>query len=444
MYDNLMQEANCDIILLQESGSLSQDWTTDASSCVVFSSSTYNSPAIILSNTTAKTCVWHREDENLCAVGLTWHGINTVLISVYLPDSGKPDTLFSDAITVLDNMLDEIWISQPWECMIMGGDANVHVHPVEGVIGAACDGRAWDHRSMMLFQLVAKWGFSWTSTFNTAELESTYTHMSYSTKAISILDYVWIGTNTGTTVSAKCEVMHHQAVCSDHYPIITKILLGTKHKKKKTAVHRRKCNFQDIRVSNRFAALMTSDSDEAEQQTLETFGNHIVKSMTSAAHNELLCNTTPTVPMRILVAEESAAVRCANPGLNTHIALKFLNKRKKQIKQRKASEHFAKHGLCAPREDKSVAKTLQPLFVGDKLTFDCNLWEAEFRTLYTGLYTDSENDFATQDARLQLLRSKTLGQDRILVPRFMLCEILSQSGRKRHTGSPRMFTYVCY
>ena len=72
--------------------------------------------------------------------------------------------------------------------------------------------------------------------------------------------------------------------------------------------------------------------------------------------------------------------------------------------------------------------------VNGELTFDSSLWETEFRTLYSGLFTDPDNDFAIQDARLQLLRLNAVGQDRIVVPRFMLCDILSQSGRKRYTA----------
>jgi len=376
-----MPEARCDIVLIQESGALSQDWVSDASSCVVFGPSEYNAPAIILTNTAAKSCVWHREDVNYSALGLTMHGINTVLVSIYLPDSGKSDSHLEGAITVLDNILEEVWTSQPWQCLIMGGDANVYVPPVEGVIGSACDGRVWNHRSMLLNQLVAKWSINWTSTFNTAELGTTYTHMSYSTKEMSIIDYVWVGTNSGATFSSTTEVMHHHAISSDHYPIIMKIYLGSKPRRKKAHVYRIKCNFQDTRVSNQFAALMTPDSDEDEHHTLESFGNHIQKSMSAAADQEQLCNIRPNIPMRTLVADALAAIAVATPGHQTHLALKDLNRRKKHIKQRKASEHFAQHGLLAPREDKSVTKTLQPLFVNGELTFDSSLWETEFRAL---------------------------------------------------------------
>ncbi len=151
-----MHEARSDIVLIQESGALCQEWTSDSTACVVFGGCVYNAPAIILSNTAAKFCSWNRSDVNYSALGLTMHGVSTVLLSIYLPDSGKSDSLFEAAITTIDNSLDEIWSSQPWQCLIMGGDANVHVLPVDDVIGPACDGSAWNHRSMLLYQLAAK------------------------------------------------------------------------------------------------------------------------------------------------------------------------------------------------------------------------------------------------------------------------------------------------
>ncbi len=36
VFDNFMHEARSDIVLIQESGALCQEWTSDATACVVF------------------------------------------------------------------------------------------------------------------------------------------------------------------------------------------------------------------------------------------------------------------------------------------------------------------------------------------------------------------------------------------------------------------------
>jgi hypothetical protein len=179
---------------------------------------------------------------------------------------------------------------------------------------------------------------------------------------------------------------------------------------------------------------MTSDSDGVVEHTVEPFGATIIRAMRIAASVELLCNTSPNIPTRVLLADAYHAVAVAEPGIQRYLALRTLNSQKKLIKQKKTIAPFAAHGLMAPRDDESVANSLPPLLIDGKLTFDACRWETEFRTLFSGLFTDSENDFGTKDARLERLRLESLGESRIILPRFIPCDILSQSDRKRTTA----------
>jgi len=177
-----------------------------------------------------------------------------------------------------------------------------------------------------------------------------------------------------------------------------------------------------------------SEVNDAEY-TLESFGNSIQNSMKVASACELQHNITPVVPIRVMVEDFLLAVRVAEPGIQQHLAIKALNTQKEHIKQQKAITHCLAHGLTAPREDKTTTNTLQPLLINGSLTFDSALWEVEFRMLYTELYSDGENLHEIQDARLERLRLTSMNEDRVVVPRFLLSDVLSQCGRKRNTAA---------
>ena len=69
------------------------------------------------------------------------------------------------------------------------------------------------------------------------------------------------------------------------------------------------------------------------------------------------------------------------------------------------------------------------------LSFCAADWEREFRALYVGLYDDPHNSIDVQNSRLEHLRSLMSCEDRIVVPEFLVYEILAQ-GRRKSKAAP--------
>ncbi len=69
--------------------------------------------------------------------------------------------------------------------------------------------------------------------------------------------------------------------------------------------------------------------------------------------------------------------------------------------------------------------------------YTCNaaLWEAEFRTFCGQLFGDPANDEAAQTLRLYNLRHRASLETRLIIPDFVLREVLS-AGRRKHKSAP--------
>ena len=249
------------------------------SDAVLFPPSRANGPCILLNSDLTKHCCWQESMDFVSAASLEIDGCRILLASIYLPCHSKGDGAVTAAIAEIDALLEDRWVAAPWSFLVFGGDANTEV-PSQPHIGPACTGGAWSARSEALAKFVAKWNGTWTSTFNNDTCS--YTHLHHVHKSTRVIDYVWCSACSGTDFHATTHVAYHLCIKSDHYPIMVDITLkhgGGRKKPRRKIPWKPKCNFADVRVQNRFAALMDHAVCNDEDQDLSVFSSNIRSAM---------------------------------------------------------------------------------------------------------------------------------------------------------------------
>jgi hypothetical protein len=368
------------------------------------------------------------------AASLEIDGCRILLASIYLPCHSKGDGAFSAAIAEIDSLLEDRWVAAPWSFLVFGGDANTEV-PSQPHFGPACTGGAWSARSEALAKFVAKWNGAWTSTFNNDACS--YTHLHHVHKSTRVIDYIWCSTCSGTDFHATTHVAYQLCIKSDHYPIMVDITLkhgGSRKVPRRKIPWKPKCNFADVRVQNRFAALMDHAVYSDEGQDLSVFSSNIRTAMDFSQNFEAPVSVSVGHSIRDQLGPLYLAVDVAPDAVSRQQAIKTLNGHKKVIKRAKATNQFLSCALRAPRDDKNTKSGIKPLFVDGNLSFCAADWEKEFRALYVGLYDDPHNSLDVQNDRLEHLRSLMSCEDRIIVPEFLVYEILAQGRRKSKTA----------
>jgi hypothetical protein len=161
------------------------------------------------------------------------------------------------------------------------------------------------------------------------------------------------------------------------------------------------------------------------------------------AHRDAVLECGPSAPPSVcsLAALNETTRVELDQAPDNHSRVRILRQAsisKKAVLKAKITEKFVRNALTAPREDKSRSRArVHALRINGEDTFDTTKWEAEFRREYTKLFGDESNGPEVQQERLRSLREKARGEQRIVVPDFMLREILSKGARKAKSAPSR-------
>jgi hypothetical protein len=193
---------------------------------------------------------------------------------------------------------------------------------------------------------------------------------------------------------------------------------------------------------NRYAALLEGVAENAgENYNLQMFGRDIAKACCfSAAYNSGTCESKDAagnVPVKVVMAPFKEAIANASCLVERLAASRAYSRARKAEVKSRLERDFVANALRAPREDKQKDKTIRPIFVtsadGSMVpSFDADVWVSEFRKLYCELFQDPANSVQIQRERLRSLEREANKEPRIVVPLWMVYEVLSQSGRKRN------------
>ena len=86
-------------------------------------------PAILIHRDVKHDVKHHVVDPGFALYVCEIHGINTLLVSLHLPDRGnieRTHTSIHDVIARLDDALSSSWVAAPWSLGLLGGDFNMH------------------------------------------------------------------------------------------------------------------------------------------------------------------------------------------------------------------------------------------------------------------------------------------------------------------------------
>ena len=115
-------------MLLQELGNLNESWLSDG--WILYRS--VKSGCLVRSSAAAEVSWARTEHPNFTAI-MTKN--RTLFISIYMPDCEKPLAKFLGVLSDLASLLDELWMSDPWHVICIGGDLNA-CHPSLAAYGA--------------------------------------------------------------------------------------------------------------------------------------------------------------------------------------------------------------------------------------------------------------------------------------------------------------------
>ena len=367
-----------------------------------------------------------------------------MLVSVHLPDRTKctrEGICLENVMKCLADALDVQWLCCAWNVLVVGGDFNIQLPP-NGSLGPGVSGSEWGERQDVLWSFAQKYQLEWTSTQVPA---NSYTHLHYSHKTQRVIDYVLVSTSAGTRTVKDVDINYEACFDSDHYPIYVNLSIdGKKPRPKKKHFHHR---VFDLKVQHRFQVLLQDCIDDIHDDvhaepvskfTLGDFGRCLTSAIDIASNNLFVRAEKQSI--RQALHFQFDGVNNARDPASRRAALKILAHAKRQIIRTRNIEKFANNALTAPRDDKAKKCGTMPMSINGALSFVPAQWETEFRSAYKDLFVDCHNSADVQDDRLQRLRVEMQCEDRILVPQFLVSEVLSQGRRKSGTtpGSDRI------
>ena len=432
-------EGRREIVLLQESGGLGTSWPIENSDYELLGPISDNSPCILLSSRFFKRVSWHNLHEYWSAVQLTLDDECVVmLVSLHLPDRTKctrDGICLKNIMKCFTDALDAQWLICSWNVLVMGGDFNTQLPP-NGMLGPGVSGTEWGDRQDLLLNFASKYQLDWTSTHVPA---NSYTHLSYSHKTQRVIDYVLVSSASGTRTVRDVDIKHEACFDSDHYPIFVNLAIAGKRPCPKRKYHHGRVF--DLKVQNRFQVLLEDCIDDIHDDvhaepiskiTLGEFGRCLSDAIDIASKIPSERVEKQSIFQALHVQFDD--VHNASDPASRRAALKILAQAKMQIIRDRNIEKFANNALTAPRDDKTKKCGTMPMSINGELTYSPALWESEFRSAYKDLFVDCHNSAEVQDDRLQRLRVEMRSEDRILVPQFLVSEVLSQVRRKSGTS----------
>ena len=367
-----------------------------------------------------------------------------MLVSVHLPNRTKctrEGICLENVMKCLADALDVQWLCCAWNVLVVGGDFNIQLPP-NGSLGPGVSGSEWGERQDVLWSFAQKYQLEWTSTQVPA---NSYTHLHYRHKTQHVIDYVLVSTSAGTRTVKDVDIKYEACFDSDHYPIYVNLSIdGKKPRPKKKHFHHR---VFDLKVQNRFQVLLEDCIDDIHDDvhaepvskiTLGDFGRCLTNAIDIASKIPFVRAEKQSIRQALHVQFDG--VNNALDPASRRAALKILAHAKRQIIRTRNIEKFANNALTAPRDDKAKKCGTMPMSINGALSFVPAQWETEFRSAYKDLFVDCHNSADVQDDRLQRLRVEMQCEDRILVPQFLVSEVLSQGRRKSGTapGSDRI------
>lgn len=360
-------------------------------------------------------------------ISIYLHGFHIVLLNIHIWDSGsmsRNGLTMKSFLAPIQTVLDELWVSDAWQLMLMVGDFNVQV-PAGGPFGPSASGH-WSQRLEDLLEFTNKYHLEWTSTFDIVDP----THVHKSSKTRRSLDYILMAKAAGISIGAKCRLCPEASISSDHLPLLLDFTLPTKSRRSKQPSVRRLPRMSG-KTANRFGSLMEERASSGGALGFEALGRLIVD-----CHEQAVRDVPPDKPQEADLAEmlraPKVSMASATSGAEVHAALQEVTKQKRAFLKKRAEARFIRASLGAPREDKAKHNTsvIHPLEVDGVPTSDPELWKQEFKKALTRLFWDASNNLEVQTARLTRLQELARDEPRLAVPLFLLEEGISRARRK--------------
>jgi ribonuclease HI len=439
---NFIDTHNTKFIMLQEFGNMNLELCTDTFASFVpfgigaFSHETAtgtSNPVTLLHTSIAATVCWECYTEHACLVQCTLGDVSTLFLNLHLPDSSKCIRIGTTLHAVLDEIsliLEARWLTVPWHALILGGDLNVEM-PRAGGMGSFVTGTSCGSRESEVSAFVHKWHLEWTSSFIDCDDGERYTHIHYTTKKARVIDYVCSSVVQGVPMKVATSLDHSCSVVSDHYPVFVEIQLHKRVHKKRWAPKLKLDT--NIELQNRFSALCEAIEGDTAARLQEGL-KHVVSQMCEERRWSPPAARPPGLSA-LLKEEHDAFVKAESPA-EKKSALKLINQKKKNILKQRADERFDACCLSAPREDKrKSAGIIFPIEVSGKKTYNVQEWSEAFCSYYRSLFEDPTNPPDIQEQYLQELRSDMINSDRIVIPMFVMRDVLKR-GRQRSNTAP--------
>ena len=113
------------------------------------------------------------------------------------------------------------------------------------------------------------------------------------------------------------------------------------------------------------------------------------------------------------------------------VCRRALTTAKRAFLRKEAQKRFDQTCLALPRSDKTKhVGRIFPLDVGGTLSFSPEVWCKEFTDYYIDLFRDRDNTIDKQTNRLQDLRRQAGSDTHIVVPRYIVLEVLAKGRSK--------------
>jgi len=156
--------------------------------------------------------------------------------------------------------LDARWQAKPWTQLVFACDFNTSFpENANKALEPSCTGTSWCDRCTVIWAFATKNSLAWTSTFLGV---GDHTHVHRVWKSCRTIDYVLFATVAGHSSSLTCRIGYEYCCDSDHYSILSELVVNGKIQKKRRRQEIPKHVFRGISVQTSFQALVDVSLDE--------------------------------------------------------------------------------------------------------------------------------------------------------------------------------------
>jgi hypothetical protein len=310
------------------------------------------------------------------------------------------------------------------------------VHPADRCFAAGSTfSSAHDLRAHEIACFLAKYHVAWMPYAHTCTDHVPVTHVHKVSKHTRTIDYVCHGAAVGHRGYYDVTIAPEIGFNSDHHPLLCELsFYSRQHRKTQTRCGKpRLAVLSDPCSVNRFAALL---ADVREDVGFEELGSKIYD-----AHRDALPQKPTTAKDSFfrkicdIKDETRSALDAAESDLAKREILREASRRKRSLAVAYTTEKFLSDALTAPRADRSKGSSCtHPVVINDAEVWDPVEWDKAFRKYYSELFGCGQNDSSAQYSRLCRLAAAARCEPRVLVPSFLVRQVLSEGPRKKSTA----------